>query len=406
MVRDGFKCSVPPDYPGAMMYGDEEIEGVVAVLKAKSPFRYYGPAPLGKVSAFEKALASHVGVDRCLAVSSGTAALVVAMRALGIGPRDEVILPANTFIASAGAVLACGALPVFVDVDASLTINPTKIEGAISERTRAIMPVHFGGIACDMDPILKVARAHGLLVVEDCAQACGASYKGRKVGSIGDVGCFSFQLNKLITTGDGGAVTTNQFEVYKRAVRAHDHGNFRDDTGHVVFDTGSESFAAENYRMSELAGAVGLAQIGKLPQIISRLRDAKGEIKRRLGTLKNFEYRRIPDEAGEVGRRLILYAKSAADAEGLAQELHGVGFAAEVLYGGKPVCRHPQIEAMRMWYGTMEHADGLSSAERLDCEPTAERLRRTVFIGMSPVFEEEHVAGLADRILAWDRRPA
>jgi len=389
----------PPDFPGAVMFDEAEIESVVEVIRAKSPFRYYGPNLQGKVSSFEKAFAEMVGASHCLAVSSGTAALIVGLRALGIGPGDEVVIPANTFIASAGAVLVCRAVPVFAEVDESLTLDPADFEAKITSHTKAVMPVHFGGISCAMDDILAVAKSHKLWVIEDCAQACGAKYKGRSVGSLGHIGAFSFQINKLITTGDGGAVTTSDPDLYERAVRAHDHGGLRDPDGRVAFDTTGEAFVSENYRMNELAGALGLAQLTKLNVIINRMRKAKKMIKEGLGDLHHFQYRKIWDEAGDVARRLVLIAETAALAEGLAKKLIEVGFAAEVPYGGRPVYEHSQIKRMRMWYGN-ELAKG-----EVHCPRTEDLLSRSVMVGLNPLFTPSHVEQLVEAIKHHDRNP-
>jgi len=393
----GEREPVPPDFPGAVMFDEAEVESVVEVIRAKSPFRYYGPDLQGKVSAFEKAFAEMVGVSYCLAVSSGTAALIVGLRALGVGPGDEVIVPANTFIASAEAVLMCRAVPEFAEVDESLTLDPVDFEAKITSRTRAVMPVHFGGTSCAMDEILTVAKRHKLWVIEDCAQACGAKYNGRRVGGLGHIGAFSFQINKMITTGDGGAVITSDPRLYGRAVRAHDHGGLRDPDGRVAFGITGEAFVGENYRMSELAGALGLAQLSKLDVIINRMRQAKKAIKEGLGDLHHFQYRKIWDEAGDVARRLVLIAETAALAKGLVKKLVGMGFAAEVPYGGRPVYEHPQIKRMRMWYG-----EQLAKGE-VHCPRTEDLLSRSVMVGLNPKFTPAHAERLVEALRRYDR---
>ena len=180
-----------------------------------------------KVLQFEKAYAAHIGVKYAIGVTSGTTALYTAMAALEIGPGDEVILPAWTWYADYDAVVLCGALPVFVEIDESLAMDPKEIEAKITPRTKAIVPSHLQGGVADMDAILEIARKHKLRVVEDCAQCCGGRYKGKYVGSIGDMGINSFQLSKTITAGEGGAVTTNDPELFERAFRFHDVGTVR-----------------------------------------------------------------------------------------------------------------------------------------------------------------------------------
>jgi 8-amino-3,8-dideoxy-alpha-D-manno-octulosonate transaminase len=213
----------PPMYPGGMLIGEEEEQAVLEVLRAKRLFRYYGPEPgPSKVEELEKAFAEHAGTRYALAVTSGTAALICGLQGIGVGPGDEVIVPAYTWIASPGSVVAVGAVPVVAEVDESLTLDPADVERKITPYTKAIMPVHMRGTPSRMDALMDVARRHGLKVIEDAAQADGASYKGRRLGSIGDVGCFSLQFNKILTSGEGGMVITNDEQVWKRALMFHD----------------------------------------------------------------------------------------------------------------------------------------------------------------------------------------
>src|SRR6266542_39604 len=270
------------EYPGASMIGDEERRQVMEVLDRQTLFRYYGPQTPDKVATLEREFARYVGTRWALGVTSGTAALRVGITALGIGPADEVIVPAITFIASAGAVLAARAYCVFAECDESFGLDPADLERMITSRTKAIMPVHLGGAPCRMDEIMDVANRHHIPVIEDCAQSAGASYKGRRIGSIGTVGCFSLQTQKIITSGEGGMVTTSDPVVYERASRAHDHGSYRfgrqgarvsGSTDAAGVDESAapppqlQPFVAEVYRMGELHGAVALAQLRKLDDI-------------------------------------------------------------------------------------------------------------------------------------------
>jgi len=400
MINEKASNPIPPDFPGAVMFDEAEVQSVVEVVRACSPFRYYGPNLLNKVGAFEKEFARMVGVPYCLAVSSGTAALIVALRALGIGPGDEVIIPAHAFIACVEAVILCGATPVFAEIDESLTLDPTDLENRVTSKTKVIMPIHIEGAACAMDRILAIAQARGVAVLEDCAQACGAKYGNRRVGSLGHIGAFSFQINKTITTGEGGAVTTADFYLYKRAIRAHDHGTIRDSHGRLVLTDAGETFVSENYRMSELAGALGLAQLAKLDFIIDSMRKIKRTIKEGLGKLHHFEFRKIWDEAGETGRRLILIAETPTLAKGLAFKLAKVGFAAEVPYGGRPVYEHCQIKQMRMWY-----EKEVKREDEIRCPRTEDLLSRSVMIGLNPKFNSVHVEQLIHAIKEFDFNP-
>jgi len=229
--------------------GPEEEEAVLAALRSGQ----LAQGPL--VAQFEAAFARYLGVRHAVAVSSGTAALYVALRAHDIGPGDEVLVPAFTFAATANAVLLAGARPILVDIKkVDFTIDPKRIEAAITPRTKAVLPVHLYGHPCDMTAIGEIARRHSLAVIEDAAQAAGASWQGRKAGSFG-TGCFSFYATKNMTTGEGGMVATDDDEVARRARLLRDHGEgerYRTD------------LLGGNFRLTELAAALGLAQLPKL----------------------------------------------------------------------------------------------------------------------------------------------
>jgi perosamine synthetase len=215
------------------------------------------------IQRFEESVRTYVGVEHSLSVSNCTQALQLALQALDVGPGDEVIVPDFTFGASANAILQRGAQPVFVDVDpATWTLDPHKAAKAVTSRTKAMMPVHIYGHPCDMDPLMDIARQHGLKVVEDCAEALGALYKGRPVGSIGDVGCFSFFANKIITTGEGGMITCNDEQLAARLKMLRDHGT-RADRRYWHIEAGT------NCRMTNLQAAVGLAQMERIEHFLA-----------------------------------------------------------------------------------------------------------------------------------------
>ena len=208
---------LPRMYPGGMRIGREEEEAVLEVLRSKRLFRYYGPhSDRSRVSELEEAFAAVMGVQHAAAVSSGSAALMCALAGLDVGPGDEVIVPAYTWIASASAVVAMGAVPILAEVDESLTLDPADVRRKITRFTRAIIPVHMRGAPSQMNELMAIAREHNLPVLEDVAQADGGSYQGKRLGSIGDVGAFSLQFNKIITCGEGGMVTTNDDGILRR----------------------------------------------------------------------------------------------------------------------------------------------------------------------------------------------
>jgi len=221
------------------------------------------------VEEFEEKFASYIGVKHAMAVSSGTAALHLAVAALDIKPGDEVIMPSFTMIACANVVRYMRAKPVLVDSEPfTWNIDPSKIEDKITEKTKAIMVVHIYGHPADMDPIMKIAKNYGLYVIEDAAEAHGAEYRGRKVGCIGDVGCFSFYANKIITTGEGGMVVTNDDDIAERVRRLRDQGYNVSLRKWLVHD-----FIGYNYRLTNLQAAVGLAQLERIEEFVKKHRE-------------------------------------------------------------------------------------------------------------------------------------
>lgn len=215
----------------------------------------------GKVPEFERKFAEYVGVKYAVATTSGTVALQLALKAAGVGPGDEVIVPPYTFMATASSVLMCNAVPIFADIDPdTFNIDPQSVEEVITERTKAIIPVHIGGCPADMDAITEIARRHGLVVIEDCAQAHGAEWKGRKVGSLGDMGCFSFQSSKNLSAGEGGIVTTDDKELEEKVWSLHNCGRRKEGAWY------EHNILGGNYRMTEWQAAVLLAQLPKLEE--------------------------------------------------------------------------------------------------------------------------------------------
>lgn len=257
---------------------------------------------------FEAELADRFGTRHALAVNSGTSALVCAMQACGIGPGDEVLVSAYTWMASAGAVLLVGAVPVLVDVDATLTMDPDDLAAKITPRSRAVMPVHMLNRPCDMDRILAVAEAHGLRVIEDACQAVGIHYKGRPCGTMGDVGVFSFNQAKNMTCGEGGAVLTNSDELYERAYCAHDMGvNFRD----LPTARSTPEFVGANYRISEIDAAILRVQLDKLPRRLARMGARVRYLHERL-TAVGFPV--APDNDTEGTRSVVVTFETEAEA--------------------------------------------------------------------------------------------
>jgi dTDP-4-amino-4,6-dideoxygalactose transaminase len=307
--------------PGAFVIGKEEREEIEEVLATGYFSRYGDPQDdrfRRKVYNLETEFARYSGVKHCVATSSGTASIYIALKALGIGPGDEVIVPAYTFVASYSAIIFAGAVPVLAEIDDSLNLDPEDVEQRITGKTRAIMPVHMLGNPCGMEELRNIADSHGLPMVEDCCQAAGASYRGKKIGSIGEFGTFSLNFFKTITAGDGGLVITDDDELYWKAFALHDQGHSPNRTG---VEIGKRSILGFNFRINELTGAVALAQLRKIDTIVSTLRKKKSMLKQRLSGLEGFSFRRLNDVAGECGTLLTLIFLHREKAEKVAAAL-------------------------------------------------------------------------------------
>ena len=294
--------------PGYEVFGAEERQAINDLFDANGGVLFaHGFDALRKgiykVREFEAAAAGKFGVSHAQAVASGTAALRVALAALGIGRGAEVIIPAFTFVATAEAVIQCGADLVVVDVDDSLNIDPRALQAAITPATRAVIPVHMLGAPADMEAVCNIARRHDLKVIEDAAQAVGGRFHGRYLGTIGDAGCFSFDAGKVIITGEGGMVVTNDRDIFTKARAYHDHGHEYSTT----VGRGEEGAIGEgfNYRMTELQGAIGIVQLGKLDGIVEAQRRNKAKLQALVDQV-GIRTRRLNDAAGELGDALVM----------------------------------------------------------------------------------------------------
>jgi 8-amino-3,8-dideoxy-alpha-D-manno-octulosonate transaminase len=285
--------------PGFEFWSDAERKEVNDVLETGILMRYGFDGPrkgIWKAKELEEAICQTFGCKHAQLVSSGTAALTTAMSALGIGYGDEVILPSFTFVASFEAVLSVGAIPVFVDVDDTLTLDPESVRSALTKKTKCIMPVHMCGSMADMDALQSICKEHNLILLEDACQSIGATYKGKKLGTIGDAGTFSFDFVKTITCAEGGAVMTNREDVYIASDGYTDHGH-----DHKGVDRGADlhPFIGYNFRISELHAAVGLAQIKRLDTFLAIQKKNHTALKNALSQIPEVSFRRIPDEAGD-----------------------------------------------------------------------------------------------------------
>jgi len=314
---------------GPEYYDDLELAQLRDVLAKHQPFRWYGPGnqPPMKVLTFEKELAARMQTKYALAVTSGTAALTTALAALGVGPGDEVILPAWSWYACFNSIVMNGALPVFAESDESFNIDPGDLESRITPQTKVVMVVHTMGSPVDLDAIMAITRQRGIKVLEDCAQSLGGSYKGKPLGSIGDIGIYSFQIAKTITAGEGGAVVTNNALLFERASRYHDLGLLRPPHETILGGAELKGMIGNQYRMNEFTGGVLLAQLRKLDTIIDALRGHARRVYEGTIDLSDLHLRHRPDPEGDIGTNIWL---------GLPSQAHRDKFIAAMSAGNVP----------------------------------------------------------------------
>ncbi|MFH8748277.1 DegT/DnrJ/EryC1/StrS family aminotransferase [Streptomyces rimosus] len=306
--------------PGYAFFGDEERDNVEQVLETWSRTTAAHSYPLGDLTQtrlFEQAAAHRLSSPYCLSVNSGTSALLTALAALGIGPGDEVIVPGYMYSACLAAIVYSGATPVLAEVDASLTLDPGDVRQRITGRTKALMPVHILGAACDLAALRRIANEHGLLMLEDAAQACGGTYRGRPLGTFGQAGAFSLNMFKIITGGDGGFLLTSDERVFQRAYGFHDHGWFpyRREEGP------GDRLWGLNLRMTELTAAVARAQLGRLDAVLARTRGLRDELLEQIPERDGMVRRYLHDADGDCASVLVYVFDERADAEAVAKRL-------------------------------------------------------------------------------------
>jgi 8-amino-3,8-dideoxy-alpha-D-manno-octulosonate transaminase len=326
-------AAIEPGYVGPQFFDDQERQALQEVLDSGSPFRYWGPGKPQKVQRFEENFAGYMGTRFALGVTSGTAALDCAVAGLGLGPGDEVIVPAYTWWSDYTCVVHAGALPVFADIDRTFNLDPQDFERKITPRTKAVIAVHLLGGPCDLGPILEIARRHQIAVLEDAAQCVGGSYRGRKLGSLGEVGIYSFQINKMITSGEGGALVTSDPAIYERAARFHDMGSIRAPFTERLGSTQLQTFAGENFRMNEFVGAVLGAQLTKLDTMIAQLRCHAQAVYEGIRNVEGIRLRQQPDPAGDIGYCVGFEMEDKAARDRCIQELRRRKVPASTLTG-------------------------------------------------------------------------
>lgn len=308
--------------PGFYLIGEEEKNEVLDVLNTGHLSRYGSdedPKFMQKVYSLEQEFAKTCGADYCVAVSSGTGALMACLAALGIQPGDEVLVPGYTFVATFSSIIAMGAVPVMVEIDESLTMDMEDARSKVTPKTRAIMPVHILGNPCDMDAVTAFVKDQELFLIEDCCQALGASYKGKMLGTFGELGAFSLNNFKVINAGDGGLLITSNRSLYERAFGFHDQGHMPLRKGSEI---GKRSLIGINMRMNELTGAFALAQLRKLDLILSLLRAKKARFKQAIlsAHLEGLQFRKINDP-GECATLVTLLLEDSVTAQKVAETL-------------------------------------------------------------------------------------
>lgn len=301
--------------------GQEEIDAVARVINSGDLFKVNGGSC--EVMHFEQELCEKLGVENAILMTSGKAALISALIAMGVGPGDEVIVPAYTYIATAIAVTAVGAIPVIAEVDDSLTLDPDDFEAKISKYTKAVIPVHILGFPCDMDRIMAIAKKHNIMVLEDACQADGGSFRGKRFGTIGDAGAFSFNFFKIITAGEGGAMVTNNRELFERGLIYHDSSAvayFGDQLNGIK----TVPFCGTEFRVSEITGAIMREQLKKLDTILADIRRNKAYIMDKLSV--KYKFARSNDIEGDCGTSIPVRFDTAEEALAFANKATERGY--------------------------------------------------------------------------------
>ncbi|MEI7831606.1 MAG: DegT/DnrJ/EryC1/StrS family aminotransferase [bacterium] len=385
--------------------GQREIDAVARVINGGKLFRYTFSADIpSETQVFEREWAEKMGTKYCLSVSSGTAALISALAGCGIGPGDEVILPGYTFISSANAILAVGAIPVLADIDDAMMLDPKSVESLIGPRTKAIMPVHMLGIPADMDGIMDVANRHNLLVIEDACQADGASYKGRRLGSIGTAGCYSFNYFKIMTCGEGGAFVTNDYDLYSKASMMHDGG--------IAFwpHPGKETspiFIGLEFRMNNILAAILREQAEQLDGWIYDGRAIKARITEELkGTITPIPSHDTDGECGiSLGFRYDTEEEAVAVMEALAaanvSHMRPFDTDRHVYANWEPIINHRVMHCNALNpFNNPANAECRTEYTADMLPHTLDLMKRTLFLNLNPYMGEEAIVKIITTLKA------
>lgn len=399
------KKPFPSNRLGAILYGVEELEELKDVVFEKSPFRHYGPGKPTKVANLEKVINEYFGSRFTLAVSSGTSALFCAVAALGLGPGDEVILAGFNWLSDYCALVNLGVLPVFAEVDKGLGLDPIDFKKKITPRTKAVIVVHFQGGPAQIGEIVSIARTYGIKVIEDCAQALGGEYNKKKLGTFGDISVLSFQVNKMLTCGEGGAIITDNEEYFVRAVRYHDLGFVRPMFTEQLDDKSladpERNFAGMQFRMNELSGAVMLAQFSKLDMILEKCRTSHKKIREHFNKNRHFKIRYTE---GDCGITLFMLFKTAEEAKKFRICLESEGIST----GGTSACENLTddyfIKSKRLAHDSLPpfatgfNGENVEYSSKKCCPHTNNIIERYVAVGIGPLYAEEDINDIKEAI--------
>lgn len=369
------------------MFSDEDMDGHGPVFA-----RYWSTFPKpSSCEGFEARARELFGSPYALGVSSGTAALHAAMVAVGAGPGKEVVVPSLGFMATAVAVALTGATPVFCDVDHSLQLDPDKLEACISENTVAVAPTHHWGVVADMDPIMAIATRHKIRVIEDCAQSPGATYKGRMVGTIGDIGCFSISAYKIIGGGEAGLLLCKDQRLFERANQLAECGGLWRENRFAVPRYEGELFVGTNYRMSELEAAIDRVQLDRLEGIVSRTRTSFHRVASQLLRCREIQPQKLNDAQGLVGYQLRFFPQSYELAGELSKAIRAEGVG----------CGYRGKDMKPDWHRSCDMyplADHLKAHSNVDCPVGSDLYARELSIGIAQSWTAEDCDGVAAAI--------
>ncbi len=381
--------------PGFEVIGKEEQSAVNDLFERGGVLYRYGwhdqRQGIYRVDEFEREFSRKMGVRHALAVSSGTAALHAALKALGIGPGDEVITQSYTFIATVEAIVEAGAIPVITEIDRSLNMDPDDLAAKITPRTKAIIPVHMMGAAARMDEIMRISREHEIPVLEDNAQCCGGTYRGKTLGTFGNVGITSFDFGKVLTTGEGGMIYTNDEEIFRRSREYSDHGHELNPNVPRGEDTRHTS--GFNYKMTELQGAIGLAQLAKMDEIIRRQRENKQRIKDGISDIHEIQFRDIPNPEGDTGDSVVFFLKDRETAKRFVRLWTEKGF------GTKNLPDAINWHFAGTWDHILPHYDRYSHSNAAELFPQSDRiLRRSVAIPVFVKMDDDRIESIINAV--------